>query len=113
MELGDLTVEVPCHEILAGQLHTMHLRLDVAPWVVSAPLSPERATKVFRRAQDLVSCLGSSGVSLPALRVLAGRDEGMGAAVGNGIMAFAGAIGAVCSDAADLSMLRDLVEKVG
>jgi hypothetical protein len=55
LELGDLSVEVPCHEPLAQQFHTMHLRLDAASAVVSAPSSPERAAEVFRCAQGLVS----------------------------------------------------------
>jgi hypothetical protein len=37
----------------------------------------------------------------------------MGAAVGNGIVAFACVVGAVCRDAADLLVRRDLTEKVG
>ena len=37
----------------------------------------------------------------------------MGAAVGDRIVAFAGVVGAVCRDAADLLTLWDLVEKVG
>ena len=34
LELGDLSVEVPCHEPLAQDFDTMHLRLDAAPAVV-------------------------------------------------------------------------------
>ena len=40
LELGDLTIEVPGHEALAQQLHTMHLRLDAASAVISAPMAP-------------------------------------------------------------------------
>jgi len=46
----------------------MHLRLDAAPAVVSAPSSPERTAEVFRCAKGLVSggdfwfCRSSEGV---------------------------------------------------
>ena len=47
LELGDLSIEVPCHEALPKQFHTMHLGFDAASAVVSAPSSPEGTTKVF------------------------------------------------------------------
>ena len=37
----------------------------------------------------------------------------MCAAVGNGVVAFAGIVGAVCGDTADLNLRRDLVQQVG
>jgi hypothetical protein len=37
----------------------------------------------------------------------------MGAAVSNGIVAFARVVGAICRDAADFLVLRDLTEKIG
>jgi len=40
LELGHLTADVPSHEALAQQLHTMHLRLDAASAVISAPMAP-------------------------------------------------------------------------
>lgn len=40
LNLGDLTVKVPCHQALPQQFHTTHLRLNAAPAVVSAPSSP-------------------------------------------------------------------------
>ena len=91
----------------------MHLRLDAASAVVSAPSSPEGPAKVFHRAQGLVSGHGSCGDGLARFGVLAGRDDGMGAAVGDGIVAFARVVGAIGRDAADLLVLWDLTEKVG
>jgi hypothetical protein len=41
MELGNLTVEVPRHEALAQQFHTVHLRFDAAPAVIGGPSSPD------------------------------------------------------------------------
>jgi hypothetical protein len=91
----------------------MHLCLDAASAMVSAPSSPERAAQVLVGAQGLVSRHGSGGDRLPGLRVLAGRDNGMGAAVGNGIVTLTCVIGAISRDATDFLVLRDLVEKVG
>lgn len=48
-KLGDLSVEVPCHEARSPQLYTVLLRLDVASAVVSAPPSPEGLAEVHRR----------------------------------------------------------------
>ena len=41
LELSDLTVEVLRHEALTQQFYKVHLALNVAPAVVSAPSSPE------------------------------------------------------------------------
>ena len=85
--LGNLPVEVPCHEPLPQQFHAMHLCLDAAPAVVSAPSSRERATEVIRGAQDLVSGLGASGGGRPWFRILAGRNNRMGTSIRDGIVA--------------------------
>ena len=113
LELGDLTVEVPSHEPLAQQFHAMHLRLDAASAVISAPSSPDRAAEVFRCPQCFVSCDCTGGDSLPRFGVLAGRDDGVGAAVSYGIVAFACVVGPICCDAADFLVRRDLAEQVG
>lgn len=47
------------------------------------------------------------------LRILAGRDDGMGAAVGDGIMAPSGVAGTVGGDAADLLLRGDGAEQIG
>jgi len=64
LELGDLTIEVPCAQPLAQQFQTMHLGFDAAPAVVTAPSSPNGSTEAFRRAKCLVPrdcprCVGS------------------------------------------------------
>jgi len=41
LNLSDLAVKVARHQPLAQQFHAMHLCLDAAPAVVSAPVSPE------------------------------------------------------------------------
>ena len=89
LELRDLSVKVPCHEPLAQQFHVMHLLLEAAPAVVSAPSSPESQAEVFRCAQGLVSGTRARGDGLPWLGVLTGRDDRMSAAVSDGIVAFA------------------------
>ena len=111
LEFSDLTVEVPRHEPLAQQFHAVHLCFDGAPAVVSAPSSPERAAEVFRRAKGLVSGHGSGGEGLPRFGVLAGRNDGLGTAVSDGIVAFAGVPGTVGGDAADPLGRRDLFEQ--
>jgi hypothetical protein len=113
VEFGHLTVEVPCHEPLAPQFHTVHLHLDTALAVVTTRSPPQCAAKVFRCPQGLVSGLGSDSECLPRPRIFAGRVNSVSAAVGNGIVAFACVIGAICRDAADVLVLRDLVEKFG
>lgn len=113
LELRDLAVKVPRHEPLAQQLHAVHLCLDAAPAVISAPSSPERAAQMFRGAQGFVSGHDPGGDGLPRLRIPAGRDDGRSAALGNGVVALACVVGAVRRDAADLPVLRDLAEQVG
>ena len=108
-----MTVEVPRHKPLAQQFDTMHLRFDAAPAVVSAPSSPKGPAEVFGGPQGLVSRGGTSGDGLPWLRIFAGWDDGMGAAIRNCIMALARVVGAVCRDAANLLVLRDLAEQIG
>ena len=112
-DLCDLSIKVPRHEALPQQFHTVHLRFDTASSVVSAPVSPDRTAEIFRRPQGLVSGDSSSGDGLPRLRVLAGRYDGMGAAVSDRVTALAGIISAVSGDAADLLACRDLAEQVG
>ena len=47
LEFSDLAVEVPCHEPLPQEFNAVHLRLDAASAVVSAPSSPQGPTEVF------------------------------------------------------------------
>ncbi|KAA8603155.1 hypothetical protein AL036_22595, partial [Salipiger aestuarii] len=49
---------------------------------------------------------------LPEFGILAGWDDGIGPAVGDGIVTLACIVGAVCGDAADLLIGRDLVEQL-
>ena len=91
----------------------MHLRFDTASSLVSAAVSPNRTAEVFRRLQSLVSGDGTSRGSPPRLRFLAGRYDGLGAAVSDRIMALAGIIGTVRGDATYLLVCRDLAEQVG
>ena len=45
LELGDMTVEVPCQEARAQQFDTMHPCFDAAPVVMAAPSSPDGSTE--------------------------------------------------------------------
>lgn len=93
--LRDLSVKVPSHEALLQQFLTGHLCFD-------APSSPHRSVEIFRRPLGLVSGDCSSDDGLPRLRVTVGRDDSVSAAVGNGIVTFAGVVSPVCRDAAEL-----------
>ena len=90
----------------------MHLFLDTAPAVVSAPVSPDGTTEVFRRAERLVERICTRDRWFPRLGILAGRDDGMRTAVGDGIVAFASIVGAISGDAAGLLIGRDLAQQV-
>ena len=90
----------------------MDLRLDTAPAVVSAPLLPQSAAEVFGGPQDCVSRGGTGGDGLPRLRGLAGRDDSVGAAIRDSIVALA-VIGAACGHRADAFANRDLAEQIG
>lgn len=111
LELGDLTIEVPCAQPLAQQFQTMHLGFDAAPAVVTAPSSPNGSTEAFRRAKCLVPRDCPRCVGLPRLGVFAGRYDGRSTAGGDGVVALAGVEGAVGGDAGDLLIGRDLVEQ--
>ena len=47
LNLSDLAVKVARHQPLAQQFYAMHLRLDAASAVVSAPVSPESPAQIF------------------------------------------------------------------
>lgn len=72
LELGNLTVEVPRHEALAQQFHTVHLGFDAAPAVITAPSSPDGSAKAFRCAQGFVACKRPGGVGFQGLAFLRG-----------------------------------------
>lgn len=90
----------------------MHLCFDAASAVVSAPVSSDRATEVFRRAERLVARNCTGGRWFPRRGVLARWDDGIRASVGDGVVAFARIVGAVNGDAANLLIRRDLAEQI-
>ncbi len=110
LELGNLTVEVPRHEALTQQFHTVHLRLDAAPAVIAAASSPDGSAEAFRRAQGLVAGDCTWGIGLPGLAIPPRRNDRSRAAGSDGIVKLAGVKGAVGSDAGDLLIRRDLVD---
>jgi len=63
--LGNLTVEIPSCQTLAQQFDTMHLGLDAAPVIKTAPSSPDSSTEAFRRAKRLVSHNRPRAIGLP------------------------------------------------
>ena len=91
----------------------MHLDLDAASAVVSAPPSPDRTPEVFRGLQGLVARHGTLGAGLPGFGVPARWNDGMRPAVGDGIMAVARVVGTICRDASDLLIGQDLIKQFG
>jgi len=77
LKLGDLTVEITCHDAFAQQLKAAHFGFDKAAPVVAAPFLPDRPAHSARRVQDVISRIGSAAVRFPGLGVLASRDDGM------------------------------------
>ncbi len=113
LEFCDLTIEVAYHEALPQQLNAMHLRLSAASAVISAPFSPDGATEVFRGAQGPVAGDRARGQRFPRLGVLAWRNDGMGASVGDGVVALARVVGAVRGDCAEVHINGELVKELG
>ena len=113
MEFCDLTIEVARHEALPQQLHAMHLRLGAASAVVSAPLSPDGAAEVFRRAQRFVPGDRAGGRWFPGLGILARWDDGVRASVCDRVMALARVVSAVRGNRSDLHIRRNLVQQFG
>ena len=91
----------------------MHLCLDVAPAVLSAPVSPECPTQIFRCAQCVVPGDGAGSGWLPWLGISTRWDDRRGTTIGNGVMAFARVVGTIRSHAADLLVSWNLVEQIG
>ena len=73
----------------------MHLRFNAASAVVFAPLSPQSTAEVFWYPQGLVSHDRAITNYLQWLGVLAGQDDGVGAAVRYGTVAFACVVGPI------------------
>src|SRR6056297_3224492 len=63
-------------------------------------------------AQRLVPSAGRRGRWLPRLGILARRYDGMGAAVGDGVMALARIVGSFSGDLSGLHVGRDLVQQL-
>jgi hypothetical protein len=98
---------------LRQQFHAMHLFLGAASAMVSAPLSPEGAAKIFRCAERLVPGDGSRSRKLQRIGVLAGWDDGVCALIRDGIVAVARGVGAVRGDRPYLHIGGDLTQQLG
>ena len=113
LDFRDLPVEVPRHEALPHQFHTMHLALDAAPAMVFAPPSPDSATEVSRRVDRFVPSDGPGAGGLPRFSILPRRYDGVGMAVGNRFVAFARVVGPIGGYGVDVLFGRDLVQQFG
>ena len=70
LDLGDLPVEVPCHERLAHQFQAVHLGFDAASSVISAPASPHSAAQISLCAERVVPSHGSGARRFPGFGIL-------------------------------------------
>ena len=91
----------------------MHLRFYAASAVVSAPASPQSAAQISLRIDRIVAGYCSVARRLPRLGILAWWDQGMGTSRGNRLVAFSRVIRAICGDAADVLIGRDLGQEFG
>jgi hypothetical protein len=110
LNLRDVAVKVACHQPLTKQFHTMHLCLNAVSAVVSAPVPSERTTQILRCAERIIPGDGTGGSWLPWLSISAWRDDGGRTAVSDSVVASARVVCAIRSHAADLLIVRDLVE---
>ncbi len=114
LDFRNLPFEVSCHQGLAKQFHTIHLRFDAASAVISAPASPQGAPQIPLRIDRIVACNCSVARRFPWLCILAWRDHHMGISRRNLLVAFTDAIRPVCGDTADvliggITVLKTLV----
>lgn len=80
--------------------------------MVAAPFPPDLPAQAFRCAKGLVAGNGARAFGLPELGILAGRYDGIGPAIGDGVVTLARIVGPVCGDVADLLIGRDLAEQL-
>ena len=110
LDFSGLPVWVPCADALAEGLEAAHpiagktvprtvfwsgSSLDPTSDVVAGPLFPERPAIVSRGRQGLVSGLDRRAILFPEVPILAGRDDGLSFARGDGGVAAAGVTGPV------------------
>ena len=81
--------------------------------MIAAPAPPDRAAKATGSMEDFVPCLSPRRCLRPWPRVLAGRDDGAGAARGDGSMAAPRVVGPISTDLVDGLVGRDLVKQFG
>ena len=91
----------------------MHFRLCAASAVVSTPSSPERAAEVFRCPEHFVARDSTCRGRLPWLCILARRNDSVGPALGDGVVALAGIISPIGGDTGNVLIGRDLAQQFG
>jgi hypothetical protein len=112
LDLGDLPVEVPCHERLAHQFEAVHLGFDAASSVVSAPASPHSAAQISLGADRVVPSDSSSARRFPGFGIFAWWDHRVSVSGSNGFVAFTRVVRSVCRDTADVLARRNLVQEI-
>ena len=80
---------------------------------MAAPSSPDGLAEAFGCALNFISGERPGAVGRPGFGVLARRDDGDRATLGDGLVALAGVEGAISGDAGDLLLGREPVEQLG
>ena len=65
LQLGDLAVEVTCHDAFAQKLEAAHFGLDETAPMIAAPLLPDRPAQPARGVQYLITSDGTTAVRFP------------------------------------------------
>jgi hypothetical protein len=84
---------------------------SLAPGISTRAGLHDVASLVRHRSED--NGERTSRGRLPGLGIFAGRKDGVGASIRNGIVAIARVVGPVCGHAADLLLRWDLAEQIG
>jgi len=80
----------------------VHLCLDAAPSVVSAPVAPDCPAQILRCAERIIPGDGTGGGWLPWLSIFAWRDDRSRTALGDGVVTSARIVCAVRGHAVDV-----------
>ena len=91
----------------------MHFGFDAASALVSAPVSPQGAAQVSLRIDRIVTSNCSGARWFLELCILAWRDHCMGVSGGNRLVTFTGVVRPIRSNATDVLIGWNLVQKFG
>jgi len=79
--------------------------------MISTPLFPDRSAQPARCLQDVVARIRTAAIRLPELGVFAGRDDGIGGARSDGVIAVFRVVCTIATDAGNVLASRNLIEQ--